>query len=391
MKRAALLLLLTPASAAGQSSVSVGAFLGSSRAVEDSPAMVGLSVEPRWGVLGVRASGGVDRASSPVAPWFGGDRSNVSTAWSGDLDLTLAPARWAPLARVFGGLDPTVFAGVGVHGARADDGSASTLPGWSWGAGLRYPLFSWLFLETDARWRTPFAAAAELPAGVGSGLEIRGGLTVEIGWRRAGARTRAAPAPERRGRTGRGPSSGTGTGLADARAVAAATLDTADEYLGVPYVWGGDTPNEGFDCSGYVRWVYGMNGIDLPRVSRDQARSGDPLPLDLSELLPGDLMAFAGDGRRIDHIAIYAGGGRILHSSKSGEGVRYDDLGSRRGRWYVQHWVAARRVIGGGGPLADTRGLRRVPLDRLGEPLFAGEEEPVDRAPPPERRPPGGS
>lgn len=399
MKRAAaLLLLLVPSQVEGQSSMSVGAFLGSNGALEDGPAMVGMSLEPRWGVLGVRASGAMDQASSPVAPLLGGRRANTTAAWSGDLDLTLSPARWTPLARVFGGFDPSLFAGVGLHGARSapsapDGAAASTVPSWSWGGGIRYSLFSWLALESEARWRTPFQDAGELPPGIGEGLEIRGGLTVEIGRSRRATDTRGA-----RARAGGARSSGStpssldrGMGGVDARApsaraLAAATLETAEDYLGTPYVWGGNTPDQGFDCSGYVRWVYAMHGIQLPRVSREQSTVGAPLPLDLSALLPGDLMAFAGDGSRVDHIAIYAGNGRIIHSSRSGRGVRYDDLGSRRGRWYLDHWVEARRVIGSGPLLVDTRGMRRMPLELLGEPLFRGEAEPVDAAPPPESR-----
>jgi len=64
-------------------------------------------------------------------------------------------------------------------------------------------------------------------------------------------------------------------------------------------------------------------------------------------LAVGDLMLFA-QGGRISHVAIYAGNGRFIHSSSSGHGVRYDNLGTNRGRWFADHMVAARRVVGDG-------------------------------------------
>lgn len=130
-------------------------------------------------------------------------------------------------------------------------------------------------------------------------------------------------------------------------ATARSVLATADDYLGVPYVYGGETPS-GFDCSGFVQYVFRRHGIGLPRTSRQQAQVGQSVARDRSQLRAGDLMLFASDGSRIDHIAIYAGSGRIIHSSSSGGGVGYDDLSSQRGRWFVQHHVATRRVIDGG-------------------------------------------
>ncbi|HEX6587554.1 MAG TPA: NlpC/P60 family protein, partial [Longimicrobiales bacterium] len=90
---------------------------------------------------------------------------------------------------------------------------------------------------------------------------------------------------------------------------------------------------------------YGRHGISLPRVSRDQAHAGRALPTSLAGIARGDLLFFAGDGRTVSHVGIYAGDGMMLHSSSSGRGVRYDDLRGSRGGWYVNHLVGVRRVI----------------------------------------------
>ena len=124
---------------------------------------------------------------------------------------------------------------------------------------------------------------------------------------------------------------------------AAAVIPTAERYIGVKYRWGGTSPVTGFDCSGYTQYVFARHGVKLPRTSRAQALTGSRI-LDYRALRAGDLIMFAEDGKAISHVAIYAGRDRILHSSKSGSGVRYDDLKTRRGAWFANHMVVARRV-----------------------------------------------
>jgi cell wall-associated NlpC family hydrolase len=129
-----------------------------------------------------------------------------------------------------------------------------------------------------------------------------------------------------------------------ASAAAARVLRTADQYVGVPYVWGGNTP-KGFDCSGFTKYVFAKNGVTLPRTSREQSRAGDGVALDFDSMRPGDLLLFAEPGEAISHVAIYVGSGRIIHASSAMGGVNYLDLGGSYGAWYVQNLVAVRRTL----------------------------------------------
>jgi cell wall-associated NlpC family hydrolase len=155
---------------------------------------------------------------------------------------------------------------------------------------------------------------------------------------------------------------------------ARAAVATGREYVGVPYRWGGSTP-DGFDCSGFVQFVYRKHGVSLPRTSRQMAHVGEPLPVAIEGLREGDLMLFRGRDGVISHIALYAGRNRILHSSSSGNGVGFDDLSSQRGAYFRSHLVAARRVTGNGRALIEAlaRIYRDFPFDTF---------DPPDNAPP---------
>ena len=132
---------------------------------------------------------------------------------------------------------------------------------------------------------------------------------------------------------------------AAAGASAARVLTTAKRYIGIRYQYGGGSPATGFDCSGFVQFVFGRNGIRLPRTSRLLASAGSPAPLDIESLQPGDLLFFASRGTQINHVAIYVGDHRILHSTAGAGGVVYDDLSTPRGRWYLARHVVSRRVL----------------------------------------------
>lgn len=103
---------------------------------------------------------------------------------------------------------------------------------------------------------------------------------------------------------------------------ATAVLDAAKEYLGIPYLWGGTDPKVGLDCSGFTQNVFRGFGIELPRVSRDQARMGTEVP-SMDQAKPGDLIAF---GQPVDHIAIYMGDGKIIHAPRTGDVVKISDI-----------------------------------------------------------------
>jgi cell wall-associated NlpC family hydrolase len=94
-----------------------------------------------------------------------------------------------------------------------------------------------------------------------------------------------------------------------------------------------------------VQYVFGRQGVELPRTSRQQAGAGRAAPRQVEALEPGDLMFFASSGRRVDHVAIYAGDGRIIHASSGSGRVRYDEIGTNRGEWFLDHLVGARRVL----------------------------------------------
>jgi cell wall-associated NlpC family hydrolase len=124
-------------------------------------------------------------------------------------------------------------------------------------------------------------------------------------------------------------------------------LDRAKTLLGMPYRPGGTTPR-GFDCSGFVKFVFNSIGVDLNRDSRSQSRQGDKVALD--DLKPGDLLFFATRGvrRGISHVGIYLGEGQFIHASSwNGPGMHCVKIGQVTSDYFAKRLVSARRVITG--------------------------------------------
>lgn len=114
---------------------------------------------------------------------------------------------------------------------------------------------------------------------------------------------------------------------------------TAQSAIGIPYRWGGDTPREGFDCSGLVHWAYARHGVRLPRPSWKQIQAGFSVPR--SQVMAGDLVFFKIVQGRSYHVGISTGRGTFIHSPKSGSRVRESSLSNS---YWQSHYVTARRV-----------------------------------------------
>jgi hypothetical protein len=381
---------VAPAAGLAQSH-GIGFHLGRNDALPLETTLGGLSYTSWAGALGVRASGAmslarVNRTDNNV------DGTLKITAWTADADVLLSPFR--SHGSGLAGLRPFGFVGIGGHGARYSDGDRASLATWSYGWGLAWHLSRAFGLEASARRRIQLQDDAVPPPGFGNDWEYRAGISIEFGGRRRASRPRSYPSRRARDEQKKGGHDHDHSredaarddrddsrpvlarpGRMPGASVSAATLvRTAHRYEGVRYSYGGATPTRGFDCSGFVQYVFARHGLDLPRTARQMSQLGEPLPLDLDELREGDLLFFADNGTRIDHVAIYLGDGRIIHSTASGGGVRAETLSSPRGEWFERRWVASRRVVGVGAvarPLDDDRREERL--------------DPPDNAPPPAR------
>ncbi len=128
-----------------------------------------------------------------------------------------------------------------------------------------------------------------------------------------------------------GYSSARSSDVADLGAPHPGAADEAKKFLGVPYVWGGESPS-GFDCSGLAQYCYAQIGISIPRTAREQFKIGKFIPPDRTDVLaPGDLVFFGtnGDPNLVHHVGIYVGGGSFINAPATGEVVSYALLSDR--------------------------------------------------------------
>jgi hypothetical protein len=118
-------------------------------------------------------------------------------------------------------------------------------------------------------------------------------------------------------------------------------LDTASEFIGIPYRWGAASQDVGFDCSGLTMAVYQLNGFDLPRTSKSQFHTGRPVTKD--ELKKGDLVFFATrGGKRVSHVGIYAGHDTFIHAPSKGKYIETSSLASR---YFSSRFLGARTYL----------------------------------------------
>ena len=138
-------------------------------------------------------------------------------------------------------------------------------------------------------------------------------------------------------RSDRPPTKTTARGDKDMGAIAART---AERFVGIPYRWGGENVVDGMDCSGFVRAVYNLCGLSIPRTSRDQYKAGESVAKD--GLQDGDLVFFGSSEEAINHVGIYVGNGRFVHAPRRGEDIRVTSVDES---YFEKRFVGARRYF----------------------------------------------
>ncbi|MDD2899537.1 MAG: NlpC/P60 family protein [Desulfuromonadaceae bacterium] len=126
----------------------------------------------------------------------------------------------------------------------------------------------------------------------------------------------------------------------DSKDMGAIAARTAERFVGIPYRWGGDNVVEGMDCSGFVRAVYNLCGLSIPRTSHEQFKAGDTITKD--DLKDGDLVFFGSSPSAINHVGIYVGDGKFVHAPRRGEEIRVSAVNES---YFEKRFVGARRYF----------------------------------------------
>jgi len=113
------------------------------------------------------------------------------------------------------------------------------------------------------------------------------------------------------------------------------------DLIGIPYKWGGNTPDSGLDCSGFIRYIFKKSlGITLPRTAAEMSRLGKKVPLD--QLEPGDLLFFNTlGGSRVSHIGMYLGNNQFIQSPRTGKSIEVTELSG----YYREKLLGAKRMV----------------------------------------------
>lgn len=254
-----------------------------------------------------------------------------------------------------GGVDLSLFHGgrTGFYAIGGVDGGVVTKGGrtfWgSWSVGLGYEVypFAGLSLAAEGRFRQINPRDYHgIQLGIRLGLDRGSKRGRSGGSGPASASTSAVPEADDppdsesvRNDLGR-------SGVPSERAeVIANVVQTALDVMGMPYRWG-DEGEEGFDCSGLIRYAFGKQGITLPRRSRDQAQQGEAVEKNLDSLQPGDILTFSrSGGKTVSHVGLYVGNGKFIHSASQGVQLSVLSPDDVSGRWWYRRWVGARRVV----------------------------------------------
>lgn len=130
--------------------------------------------------------------------------------------------------------------------------------------------------------------------------------------------------------------------LASVRDTASDLVLSAMNFLGVRYTRGGNSVENGFDCSGFTRHIFEMSvGLVLPRRADEQAKDGSLATIRREELKPGDLVFFNTMKRTFSHVGIYVGEGKFIHAPRTGSAVRVEDM---RDSYWAKRFTGARRA-----------------------------------------------